>query len=111
MTTGGRIEPDTDQAGNTVFNVENGTAQDAVVRIFELSAAKRTIRWFFVAAHDSAQTTKIPEGTFGVGLHSGGERLARRARFFMDSGRSAILRLSRCINRNSGIGIQRGGVS
>jgi len=62
LPTGARIENDIGTDGNGKLAVENGTNEDAVVRLSQLASAQ-TLRWFFVQAHRSAHMERIPEGT------------------------------------------------
>ena len=71
MSTGDRIQNDFGLGGHGVLTIENGTDQDAVVRMFQPFANDATVRWFFVTAHTSARITQIPEGTFGVRFTTG----------------------------------------
>lgn len=56
--------------GRGVLRVENGTNQDADVRLFD-SETNQVIRCFFVRAGDSAQVGEIPERTYVLRYSSG----------------------------------------
>jgi hypothetical protein len=70
--TGTRIEQDVGEDGRGKLTVENGTDEDAVVRLSD-ATTDQTVRWFFVRAHTSAHLAHIPEGTdrltFTTGLN------------------------------------------
>jgi hypothetical protein len=70
--TGTRIEEDVGNDGHGKLTVENGTDEDAVVRLSD-AATDQTVRWFFVRAHTSAHLAHIPQGTdrltFTTGLN------------------------------------------
>lgn len=70
--TGTRIEEDVGNDGHGKLTVENGTDEDAVVRLSD-AGTDQTVRWFFVRAHTSAHLAHIPQGTdrltFTTGLN------------------------------------------
>lgn len=70
--TGTRIEEDTGTNGHGKLTVENGTNEDAVVRLSDVDT-DQTVRWFFVRAHTSAHLAHVPPGTdrltFTTGLN------------------------------------------
>lgn len=74
LPTGTRIEEDVGVDGHGELTVENGTNEDAVVRLAQTGIdVDETLRWFFVQAHSTAHVPKIPEGnyrlTFTTGLN------------------------------------------
>jgi hypothetical protein len=72
VPTGTRIGDDNCAGGNGELTVENGTSEDAFVRLSQ-SAADQTTCWFSVQAHRSETIPHIPEGiyrlTFTTGLN------------------------------------------
>lgn len=70
LPTGTRIEEDVGTNGRGRLTVENGTNQDAVVRLSD-SANDQTVRWFFVQAHTSANVAQIPQGIYRLTFTSG----------------------------------------
>jgi hypothetical protein len=70
LPTGARIENDIGTDGNGKLAVENGTNEDAVVRLSQLTTAQ-TLRWFFVKAHRSAHVARIPEGSYRLAFTTG----------------------------------------
>jgi hypothetical protein len=56
--------------GNGVLTVQNGTSEDAVVRLYDLHD-ERTICWFFVRQNDSASTAHVPEGDYRLAYTMG----------------------------------------
>lgn len=71
LPTGARIEEDIGTNGYGKLTVDNGTDEDAAVRLS--ATGGDSLRWFFVKAHDSAIVEGIPEGvytlTFTAGLN------------------------------------------
>jgi hypothetical protein len=67
LPTGTRIEEDIGIRGHGKLTVENGTADDAWVRLFN----QETTRSFYVKAHNSARIGKIPAGTYNIAFASG----------------------------------------
>jgi hypothetical protein len=65
LPSGSSIESDECAGGHGVLTVQNGTSEDAVVRLYDLHD-ERTICWFFVGQNDSASTGHIPEGDYGL---------------------------------------------
>jgi hypothetical protein len=65
LPTGARFCSGTQVRGEGMLTVENGTSEDAALRLYDASTEK-TIRCLFVKAHDSARVTGIPEGTYGL---------------------------------------------
>src|ERR1035441_6772991 len=63
LPTGTRIEEDIGTGGHGELDVDNGTSEDAVVRLCD-EATDQTLRWFFVQAHSSAHVARVPRGTF-----------------------------------------------
>jgi DNA-directed RNA polymerase subunit RPC12/RpoP len=70
LPTGTRIENDIGTDGNGKLAVENGTSEDAVVRLSQL-ATTQTLLLFFVQAHRSAQVARIPEGSYRLAFTTG----------------------------------------
>lgn len=70
LPTGARIEHDVGTDGNGKLAVENGTNEDAVVRLSQLATAQ-TLRWFFVQAHRSAHVARIPDGSYRLAFTTG----------------------------------------
>jgi len=62
LPTGTRIEKDLGSEGHGELSVENGTDEDAVVRLSDLS--DQTVRWFFVKSHSSDHESQVPEGVY-----------------------------------------------
>jgi hypothetical protein len=56
--------------GRGVLNIENGTGEDAVLRLFD-SDTNEVIRCPFVKAKDSAHVEEIPSGTYMLRYSSG----------------------------------------
>lgn len=63
LPTGTRIEDDIGTHGHGELTVENGTSEDAVIRLCMVST-DQTVRWFSVQAGNSARMTGIPEGAY-----------------------------------------------
>jgi hypothetical protein len=63
LPTGTRIEEDTGTGGHGELTVENGTSEDAVVRLSDVTT-DQTVRWFFVQAHSSAHVPRMPPGSY-----------------------------------------------
>src|SRR5271157_357605 len=63
LPTGTRIEEDIGTGGHGELDVDNGTSEDAVVRLCD-GTTDQTLRWFFVQAHSSARVAKVPRGTY-----------------------------------------------
>lgn len=63
LPTGTRIEGDIGTDGHGKLAVENGTDEDAVVQLSDVTT-DQTVRWFFVKAHTTAHKARIPEGTY-----------------------------------------------
>ena len=70
LPTGTRIAPDFGTDGHGVLTVENGTNDDAVVRLYD-AATYQTVRWFSVQAGRSARMTAISEGTYILAYTTG----------------------------------------
>jgi len=70
LPTGTRIEEDVITRGHGKLTVENGTTEDAVVRLFD-ATTDRTVRWFFVKAHSSAHLSRIPQGSYTLTYTTG----------------------------------------
>jgi len=56
--------------GEGVLTVENGTGEDAVLRLYDV-ATEQTIRCLFVKANESVRITGISEGTYGLKYTTG----------------------------------------
>jgi DNA-directed RNA polymerase subunit RPC12/RpoP len=56
--------------GEGVLEIDNGTSEDAAVRLYDASTGETT-RCPFVKAHDFIRVTSIPEGTYGLKYASG----------------------------------------
>jgi len=70
LPTGTRIEQDSGTAGHGKLTVENGTSEDAVVRLSD-ATTDQTARWFFVKAHSSAHVSRIPQGNYRLAYTTG----------------------------------------
>lgn len=70
LPSGSSIETDECAGGNGVLTVQNGTSEDAVVRLYDLHD-ERTICWFFVPQNDSASRSTIPEGDYRLAYTMG----------------------------------------
>ncbi len=53
-----------------MLEIDNGTSEDAALRLYDASSGKIT-RCPFVKANDSVRVTGIPEGTYGLKYTSG----------------------------------------
>ena len=72
LPTGTRIAEDIGTDGHGELTVENGTSEDAVVRLAHTGIdVDQTVRWFFVRAHSSDHEAGIPEGTYRLTFTSG----------------------------------------
>lgn len=69
LPTGTRIEGDIGTGGHGKLSVENGTTEDAVVRLCD--DKDQTVRWFFVKAHSSAHMSRIPQGSYRLTYTTG----------------------------------------
>lgn len=69
LLTGTRIEGCAG-GGRGELKVDNGTTEDAVVRLSDV-ATDDTVCWFFVQAHSSAHMKHIPQGTFTLAFTTG----------------------------------------
>lgn len=69
LPTGSRIEGDIG-TGHGKLAVENGTDEDAVVQLSDVTT-DQTVRWFFVKAHTTAHKARIPEGTYRLTFTTG----------------------------------------
>jgi len=70
--TGTRCEEDIGTNGHGELTVENGTSEDAVVRLSESDIeADQTLRCFFVQAHSTGRVARIPEGTYRLTFMTG----------------------------------------
>jgi hypothetical protein len=56
--------------GKGVLKIENGTTEDASLRLYDESA-KRVVRCLFVKAHDSLRVTGIRQGTYDLNYTTG----------------------------------------
>ena len=56
--------------GEGALTVENGTAEDAALRLYDVST-EQTIRCLFVKANESVRITGISEGTYGLKYTTG----------------------------------------
>jgi len=63
LPNGSRIIPDSGAKGYGVFDVQNGTGEDAVLSLYD-PAADETIRDVYVQARRSVRMKEIPEGTY-----------------------------------------------
>jgi hypothetical protein len=70
LSTGTRFCKGTLPTGEGVLRVENGTAEDAALRLYDASSGQ-TIRCLFVKANESLRIAGIPEGVYGVKYSSG----------------------------------------
>lgn len=70
LPTGTRIEGDNGTGGHGKLTVENGTTEDAVVRVSD-ATTDQTVRWFFVKAHNSAHLSRIPQGSYRLTYTTG----------------------------------------
>jgi hypothetical protein len=69
LPTGTRIEGCVG-GGHGELKADNGTTEDAVVRLSDV-ATDETVCWFFVQAHSSAHMKHIPQGTFTLAFTTG----------------------------------------
>lgn len=70
LPTGTRIERDIGTQGHGKLTTENGTDEDAVVRLSDV-ATDQTICWFFVQAHSSFTMPRIPQGVYRLAFTTG----------------------------------------
>lgn len=70
LPTETRIERDSGTQGHGELTVENGTTEDAVVRLSD-ATTDQTVRWFFVKAKSSARMTRIPQGIYRLAYTTG----------------------------------------
>jgi hypothetical protein len=70
LPTGTRLQKDLGATGRGELGVENGTSEDAVVRL-SLYGTGQTVRWFFVQAHSSAHIGEIQQGTYRLTYTTG----------------------------------------
>jgi hypothetical protein len=56
--------------GHGKLTVQNGTSEDAVVRLYD-NATGETVCWFFVDAKNSAKETQIPQGIYRLAYTTG----------------------------------------
>jgi hypothetical protein len=70
LPTNTPIGEDIDTKGLGELTVENGTTEDAVVRLVEVDG-ERTVKWFSVQAHTSGRVGQIPEGIYRIRFTSG----------------------------------------
>ena len=70
LPTGTRIEEDSGTGGHGKLTVQNGTTEDAVVRLSDVTT-DQTVRWFFVKAHSSAHVSRIPQGSYRLTYTTG----------------------------------------
>ena len=61
-----RIEDDVGTGGHGELTVENGSSEDATVKLCCDIASGHPLRWFFVQAHTSAFIKRIPQGSYKV---------------------------------------------
>ncbi|MHB1863408.1 MAG: hypothetical protein ACYCVL_10600 [Gemmatimonadaceae bacterium] len=69
METGAEIG-DGIRGGLGEFTVENGTASDAVVALFD-PAARRAVRRIFVRAHSTGRVLSVPVGSYVIRFAAG----------------------------------------
>ena len=69
LPTGTRIEEDIGTNGYGKLTVDNGTTEDAVVRLSGI--ADNTLRFFFVKARSSAHAAQIPGGVYRLKFTTG----------------------------------------
>ena len=67
LATGTRIEKDIGTDGEGKLSVENGTSEDAVIRL----SGDHSLRSFFVKARTSAEVGRIPQGSYEVRFTTG----------------------------------------
>jgi hypothetical protein len=70
LPTGTRIEEDVGTNGHGELAVENGSNEDAVVRLAYVEVDE-TVRWFFVQAHSTGRVRKIPAGNYKLAFTTG----------------------------------------
>jgi hypothetical protein len=70
LPTGTRIEDDVGTGGHGELTVDNGSDEDAVVRLAQTDVDE-TVRWFFVKTHATAHIRKIPAGTYALSFTTG----------------------------------------
>jgi hypothetical protein len=68
--TGTRLQPDVGTGGHGELTVENGTTEDAVVRLSDVTT-DQTVRWFFVRARSSAHVSQMPPGSYRLTYTTG----------------------------------------
>jgi hypothetical protein len=70
LPNGSSIESDQCEGGHGVLSVQNGTDEEAVVRLYD-PRDLRTICWFSVRQNDSASRSTIPEGDYRLAYSMG----------------------------------------
>jgi hypothetical protein len=70
LPSGTRIAPDIGTDGHGELTVNNGTSEDAVVRLYDASTLQDS-RWFWVQAGHSAQMIQLPEGVYALAYTTG----------------------------------------
>jgi hypothetical protein len=69
LPTGTRIGEDIGTGGHGKLTVENGTSDDAVIRLYD--AADQPVRQFFVQSNGTAQIGAIPDGPYRLAFTTG----------------------------------------
>jgi hypothetical protein len=69
LATGTRLDKDISTDGHGRLTVENGTDEDAAVRLYDSS--DDPIRSFFVQAHSTGRVGRIPEGPYRLAFTTG----------------------------------------
>jgi len=70
LPTGTALCDGSQPMGNGVLKIENGTTEDAALRLYDVST-KRVVRCLFVKAHDSLRVTGIRQGTYDFNYTTG----------------------------------------
>jgi hypothetical protein len=70
LSTGTSFCESNQETGNGILEIENGTTEDAALRLYDVSS-EQIIRCLFVKAHDSLRVTGIPEGIYGLKYTTG----------------------------------------
>jgi hypothetical protein len=70
LLTGAGFCDGTQPKGKGVLEIENGTSEDAALRLYDVSA-KQVVRCLFVKARDSLRVTGISQGTYDLNYTTG----------------------------------------
>lgn len=69
LATGTRLDQDVRTDGHGKLTVENGTDEDAAVRLYD--SRDDPVRSFFVEAHSTGRVARIPEGPYRLAFTTG----------------------------------------